>query len=536
MLVKIFNRGKGQGEGPIGYLLGEKFVDGGDIRAGARVLSGDAFITQELINSSNFAKRYTSGVLSFEERPDQISEQDKKKIMQDFEQSMFPGMNPDRVNFLWVEHTDKKNPKTGERRLELNFVIPNIEVYTGKRLQPYYHLQDAKYFRAWQALINNRFKLSDPDDPSHFRTVNPFDSNQSPKKTFENLKQGIAEFLEIQLKCGLIESRDDVIWQLENNPYVDVKVTRRSPKFISVVSKANQKPIRLKGFLFEEDFSYAEYQSRLQNVEASADTPTPTKKIETAQSKDKRVEKARSDFTAIYEHKKNQNIKKYGIDEAEQTWVARYYAPMAVTMLADDSLSHANDLLNSADNLEMEETIQQAVNVVEAVTADSQITNALPKTSLPQTAIDDSLVDSPSGLDRAVTERVENESSNQEQGTKGQQTNQRDVADVVVDSEQQSLVMTKPSAGLAGAFLTYSADVKALLEPSWLEQGTEQETSATATKKDEPMPKSKPEPSDNEKKSSDGLAGAFVTYSADVKVLPEPPSNDEPDDDYGPGF
>lgn len=127
MLVKIFNRGKGQGEGPIGYLLGEKFVDGGDIRAGARVLSGDAFITQELINSSNFAKRYTSGVLSFEERPDQISEQDKKKIMQDFEQSMFPGMNPDRVNFLWVEHTDKKNPKTGERRLELNFVIPNIE-------------------------------------------------------------------------------------------------------------------------------------------------------------------------------------------------------------------------------------------------------------------------------------------------------------------------------------------------------------------------------------------------------------------------
>ncbi|WP_213085254.1 relaxase/mobilization nuclease domain-containing protein, partial [Neisseria gonorrhoeae] len=38
----------------------------------------------------------------------------------------------DQYNCLWVEHRDKG-------RLELNFVIPNIELLSGKRLQPYYY-------------------------------------------------------------------------------------------------------------------------------------------------------------------------------------------------------------------------------------------------------------------------------------------------------------------------------------------------------------------------------------------------------------
>ena len=83
MIFKIFNRGRSRGEGPINYLLGEKFLSDGIIREGATVLSGDAYLSQELINSSNFAKRYTAGVLSFEERPDQVTAEVKQQIMQD---------------------------------------------------------------------------------------------------------------------------------------------------------------------------------------------------------------------------------------------------------------------------------------------------------------------------------------------------------------------------------------------------------------------------------------------------------------------
>ncbi|MEC4460013.1 relaxase/mobilization nuclease domain-containing protein, partial [Klebsiella pneumoniae] len=41
-----------------------------------------------------------------------------------------PGLDKDQYSILWVEHTDKG-------RLELNFLIPNTELLTGKRLQPY---------------------------------------------------------------------------------------------------------------------------------------------------------------------------------------------------------------------------------------------------------------------------------------------------------------------------------------------------------------------------------------------------------------
>ncbi|WP_149022820.1 relaxase/mobilization nuclease domain-containing protein, partial [Salmonella enterica] len=40
-----------------------------------------------------------------------------------------------QYSILWVEHQDKG-------RLELNFVIPNMELQTGKRLQPYYDRAD----------------------------------------------------------------------------------------------------------------------------------------------------------------------------------------------------------------------------------------------------------------------------------------------------------------------------------------------------------------------------------------------------------
>ena len=49
----------------------------------------------------------------------------------------FPGLDKDQYQILWVQHQDKVNQDTGETRLELNFVIPNVEL-TGKRLQPFY--------------------------------------------------------------------------------------------------------------------------------------------------------------------------------------------------------------------------------------------------------------------------------------------------------------------------------------------------------------------------------------------------------------
>ncbi|MDO6023532.1 relaxase family protein, partial [Neisseria gonorrhoeae] len=57
------------------------------------------------------------------------------------------------------EHRDKG-------RLELNFVIPNIELLSGKRLQPYYYAADRGRVDAWRTMQNLTHGYSDPDDPA----------------------------------------------------------------------------------------------------------------------------------------------------------------------------------------------------------------------------------------------------------------------------------------------------------------------------------------------------------------------------------
>ncbi len=72
-------------------------------------------------------------MLSFQE-PD-IADAEKSRLMDEWEHTLLPGLDRDQYACLWVEHRDKE-------RLELNFVIPNIELQSGKRLQPYFDRAD----------------------------------------------------------------------------------------------------------------------------------------------------------------------------------------------------------------------------------------------------------------------------------------------------------------------------------------------------------------------------------------------------------
>ena len=112
MIVKFHPRGSGRGSGPVDYLLGRDRQ-----REGATLDRGDPAVIMALIDSSPYAKKYTSGVLSFAEAD--LPRETKDKLMSDFEKMLLPGLDADQYSCLWVEHRDKG-------RLELNFVIPNI--------------------------------------------------------------------------------------------------------------------------------------------------------------------------------------------------------------------------------------------------------------------------------------------------------------------------------------------------------------------------------------------------------------------------
>lgn len=154
MIVKFHRRGVGRGSGAPEYLLGR---DG--MREDATLLRGDPQEIQDLCDSSPYAKKYTSGVLSFEEAD--IPEEQKQELMDSFESTLMSGLDKDQYSVLWVEHQDKG-------RLELNFVIPNVELTTGKRLQPYYDRADRPLVDSWKECANHRYQFSDPNDPEKY--------------------------------------------------------------------------------------------------------------------------------------------------------------------------------------------------------------------------------------------------------------------------------------------------------------------------------------------------------------------------------
>ena len=85
MIVKFHPRGRGGGAGPVDYLLGKDRQ-----REGAPVLQGKPEEVRELIDATPFAKKYTSGVLSFAEKS--LPAGGREKVMESFERVLMPGL------------------------------------------------------------------------------------------------------------------------------------------------------------------------------------------------------------------------------------------------------------------------------------------------------------------------------------------------------------------------------------------------------------------------------------------------------------
>ena len=160
MLIKFFG-GKGGGGAIANYLVDPE-------RAGREgnppeVLRGDIQQTRELIDSQDRKWTFTTGVISFAPT-DAPSAADQAKVMDDFERLAFAGLERDQYDITWVRHSH-----TGEGRVELHFLVPRMELSTGKALniappgweKSYAPLRDAwNYEKGWAR----------PDDPDRARS------------------------------------------------------------------------------------------------------------------------------------------------------------------------------------------------------------------------------------------------------------------------------------------------------------------------------------------------------------------------------
>ena len=253
MIVQFFRYGNGMSKGPLDYLLG-KDRD----RDHARLLSGSEQEVARLIDSSPFAKKYTAGCLSFYETD--LDQSAKEKIMADFEKCLFPGLDQSQYRVLWIEHKDKVNQETGECRLELNFVIPNTEILTGQRLQPFYHKADMSRVDLFKKVTNFEHGLHDPDDPLFRQDIT---TKKSLPKKVADIKTVIDTEAQNAIEKGMITDRASMKkWLMD----LGLEISKETKKSISVLYPHDDKkpyPIRLTGAIYEQDFTLTEESAGL---------------------------------------------------------------------------------------------------------------------------------------------------------------------------------------------------------------------------------------------------------------------------------
>lgn len=281
MIVKFHARGRGGGSGPVDYLLGKDRQ-----RDGASVLQGKPEEVRELIDASPYVKKYTSGVLSFAEAD--LPTGQREKLMASFERVLMPGLEKDQYSILWVEHTDKG-------RLELNFLIPNTELLTGKRLQPYYDRADRPRIDAWQTVVNGRLGLHDPNAPENRRAlVTPSALPKTKQEAAETITRGLLALA----SSGALKTRQDVTEALETSGFAVVRTTKSS---ISIADPDGGRNIRLKGAIYEQSFNAGEGLGA--EIESAA--------AEYRNDAESRIQRARSVCKTGTERKREENQRRH---------------------------------------------------------------------------------------------------------------------------------------------------------------------------------------------------------------------------------
>ncbi|GAA7771647.1 hypothetical protein JP0171_14600 [Helicobacter pylori] len=240
MLVKFWGikQGEGDGDGSVNYLLNERVKQGT-----AKVLKGDANLTKSLLLSLTQKHKACVGCLSFEE-PD-TDENLKHELIESFETALLTEKMQGRYNILWVEHTDKG-------RLELNFVIPKIDLVRQKAFNPYYHKVDLKRIDTWQNVVNLKYTFTNPKDLEK-QQISNYHNTKTPqgKAIFKNYKE-LDNYLYNAVIQGLLNSRAEIIELLQASNY---EITRQGKDYIGVKLPNQQKAKRLKGIIYDERFT-----------------------------------------------------------------------------------------------------------------------------------------------------------------------------------------------------------------------------------------------------------------------------------------
>ncbi|KAB2668040.1 relaxase/mobilization nuclease domain-containing protein [Ochrobactrum sp. LMG 5442] len=255
MMISFFKHGRGGGTAPVEYLIAQEVItrdDNRDIIRDANgsplrtrriplpeVLSGDPERTRQLIDGCRHRWRYTSGVLAFE-RDDQPDEDQQRRARDEFEALAFAGLEANQRDILWVRHTH-------EGRVELHFLVPRMELDTGRS----FNIAPPGSTDSYDALrdcLNKEHGWADPMDPDRTRDVTPI---------IEDLRRGAArekihDWLLDRIANDEIENRYSMIERLIAEGF---DVPRTGKDYLTLRDPETGERFRLRGDIFHENWT-----------------------------------------------------------------------------------------------------------------------------------------------------------------------------------------------------------------------------------------------------------------------------------------
>ena len=270
MLVQLFARGVGEGAGPVEYCIAQTVSAfdpdtrrriSGQFRTRSpapQIMDGDPERTKMLIDSSQNKWKYTSGVIAFAES-DNPSESEQGAVMTDFVTMAFAGLEREQYDILWIRHVHEGN-------VELHFVVPRLELRTGKALNiapPGYQ----QTFDAWRDSWNYRLGWASPSNPArarsvqqdnHIATLNA-DRIRTGLPASIDPKQDLTNWLMQRIESGLVMDRAGIRASLAEIG----EITREGKDYISVKPVGFEKAVRLKGEIYGASFKYEEFGGKI---------------------------------------------------------------------------------------------------------------------------------------------------------------------------------------------------------------------------------------------------------------------------------
>ena len=288
MYMKVFPHGQGDGEGPTRYLVRPDYP--GRDECPPEVLRGDTELTHALIDSLDTKWKFTAGVLSWHP-DDTVTPEQERRVMDDFEQVAFAGLEPDQRNILWVRHLHADHH-------ELHFVSPRVELGSGKAFNPCPPGWQ-KHFDVFRDLHNHREGWARPDDPARIRPYAPEytdlhrarlirwgaiakDSPDTDPRTAA--KQAIHGYILAGIEEGRIGSRADVVQALTET---GLTINRAGKDYITVKDQESGEKLRLKGGMYAEQWNFAHFVGRAHQGQDRAGTagdgefdPTTVQRLE----------------------------------------------------------------------------------------------------------------------------------------------------------------------------------------------------------------------------------------------------------------